>query len=235
MQASCCCLPVLLYPLMAAACYHQHTLCSVSYCCHNLLPSSTFFRPPLLTIDYCCLLLQLLCKPYCCVLLLLPSNAVTVSCLSLLMLPVSPTSASFSCFCCLLLLPPTAADSFHKPGFKLHARILHHLFSTVNSGVIKAPLWDEAAKGPTAYPNNAVFVHEYVSDLLSRSFPNLRPAQLQVPAVCILHATLISGSLLGIRCLLCLTVLSLFRACFCAQCMCAASQCPVLLTFHFDM
>ena len=73
-----------------------------------------------------------------------------------------------------------AADSFHKPGFKLHARILHHLFSIVNSGVIKAPLWDESAKGPTAYPNNAVFVHEFVSDLLSRSFPNLRPAQLQV-------------------------------------------------------
>ena len=72
------------------------------------------------------------------------------------------------------------ADSFHKPGFKLHAKILHHLFTIVNSGVIKAPLWDEAAKGPTAYPNNAVFVHEFVSDLLSRSFPNLRPAQLQV-------------------------------------------------------
>lgn len=72
------------------------------------------------------------------------------------------------------------ADSFHKPGFKLHAKILHHLFTIVNSGVITAPLWDEAAKGPTAYPNNAVFVHEFVSDLLSRSFPNLRPAQLQV-------------------------------------------------------
>ncbi|DBA80101.1 hypothetical protein WJX79_000920 [Trebouxia sp. C0005] len=70
-------------------------------------------------------------------------------------------------------------DSFHKPGFKLHVKILHHLFSIVNSGVIKAPLWDEADKGPTAYPNNAVFVHEFVSNLLSQSFPNLRPAQLQ--------------------------------------------------------
>ena len=73
-----------------------------------------------------------------------------------------------------------AADSFHKPGFKLHAKILHHLFSIVNSGVIKAPLWDESTKGPNAYPTNAAFVHEYVNDLLSRSFPNLRPAQLQV-------------------------------------------------------
>ena len=81
---------------------------------------------------------------------------------------------SYRLFCCC------SADSFHKPGFKVHAKILHHLFSTVNSGVIKAPLWDEAAKGPNAYPNNAVFVHEFVSELLSSSFPNLRPAQLQV-------------------------------------------------------
>ena len=101
------------------------------------------------------------------------------------------------------------ADSFHKPGFKLHAKILHHLFTIVNSGVIKAPLWDEAAKGPTAYPNNAVFVHEFVSDLLSRSFPNLRPAQLQVrrttltvlnavqvKAACITSATLLAFDLL---------------------------------------
>ena len=44
----------------------------------------------------------------------------------------------------------------------------------------------QAVKGPTGYPNNAVFVHEFVSNLLSESFPNLRPAQLQVslPPVC---------------------------------------------------
>ena len=84
-------------------------------------------------------------------------------------------------------VPCGVADSFHKPGFKLHAKILHHLFTIVNSGVIKAPLWDETAKGPNAYPNNAVFVHEFVSDLLSRSFPNLRPAQLQVFAAACLH------------------------------------------------
>ena len=32
----------------------------------------------------------------------------------------------------------------HKPGFKLHARILHHLFGVAASGVIKEPLWDVA-------------------------------------------------------------------------------------------
>lgn len=94
------------------------------------------------------------------------------------------------------------ADSFHKPGFKLHAKILHHLFTIVNSGVITAPLWDEAAKGPTAYPNNAVFVHEFVSDLLSRSFPNLRPAQLKVSQMhlALLAAVQVDGSC-RLRCL----------------------------------
>lgn len=39
------------------------------------------------------------------------------------------------------------ADTFHKPGFKMHARILHHLFSVASGDVVKAPLWDVAAKG----------------------------------------------------------------------------------------
>lgn len=43
--------------------------------------------------------------------------------------------------------PGLRADTFHKPGFKMHARILHHLFEVAGSDVIKAPLWDSAAKG----------------------------------------------------------------------------------------
>ena len=39
------------------------------------------------------------------------------------------------------------ADTFHKPGFKMHARILHHLFSVAGSDVVKGPLWDAAAQG----------------------------------------------------------------------------------------
>lgn len=36
-------------------------------------------------------------------------------------------------------------DTFHTPGFKLHCKILLHLFSLVRSdAVIKAPLWDVA-------------------------------------------------------------------------------------------
>lgn len=36
----------------------------------------------------------------------------------------------FSCFA-------FSADSFHKPGFKLHARILHHLYGVVDGPAIK--------------------------------------------------------------------------------------------------
>ena len=73
------------------------------------------------------------------------------------------------------------ADTFHKPGLKMHAKILHHLFKVVGSDVIKAPLWDVTAQGPTAFPNNAAFVHQRVSQLLSTSFPNMRPQQVEVP------------------------------------------------------
>ena len=72
-------------------------------------------------------------------------------------------------------------DTFHKPGFKLQARILHHLFGVVTDGtVIKAPLWDVSAPGgPNAYASNAAFVQSHVSEMLSTSFPNLRPQQVQ--------------------------------------------------------
>lgn len=35
------------------------------------------------------------------------------------------------------------------------------------------------AKGPTAYPNNAAFVQEFVCSLLASSFPNMTPVQIQ--------------------------------------------------------
>lgn len=103
-------------------------------------------------------------------------------------------------------------DAFHKPGFKLHARILHLLFAVVRpdapppadphrtaslapspqglqpalgqplpggNAVIRAPLWDTATKGPSAYASNADFVREFVTELLATSFPNLTPAQVQ--------------------------------------------------------
>ena len=76
--------------------------------------------------------------------------------------------------------PAFCADTFHKPGFKMQAKILHHLFGIVGGDTIKAPLWDAAAAGPTAYPSNAAYVHEYVTKLLTTSFPNMRPQQVVV-------------------------------------------------------
>jgi hypothetical protein len=48
--------------------------------------------------------------------------------------------------------------------------------------VIKAPLWDVAALGPAAYPSNAAFVQQSTANLLTTSFPNLRPQQVEVRA-----------------------------------------------------
>lgn len=72
----------------------------------------------------------------------------------------------------------TRADSFHKPGFKLHASILHQLFSVLDDATIKAPLWDVAAKGAAAYPSNSAFVREHVAGLLQTSFPNFSAPQV---------------------------------------------------------
>lgn len=77
-------------------------------------------------------------------------------------------------------VPWRITDTFHKPGFKLHARIMHHLFEIVQTTeVIQAPLWDVNAMGPAAFPDNATFVRERLINLLSTSFPNLTPAQVQ--------------------------------------------------------
>ena len=74
------------------------------------------------------------------------------------------------------------ADTMHKPGFKLHARILHHLFGVATSGVIKEPLWDTATTpgGSSAFPSNAAWLQQRLSQLLVHSFPNLRPQQIEV-------------------------------------------------------
>eukprot|EP00898_Chlorokybus_atmophyticus_P003100 jgi/Chlat1/3791/Chrsp259S00289 len=69
-------------------------------------------------------------------------------------------------------------DTFHKPGFKLHALILQHLFTVVDSGAITAPLWDVATLGPTAYPSNSAFISERTKQLLATSFPNMTPVQV---------------------------------------------------------
>jgi exportin-1 len=71
-------------------------------------------------------------------------------------------------------------DGFHKPGFKIHALILQNLFCIAESEQLSAPLWDVAAAGPAGYPNNASFVKEHVSKLLTSSFPNMGRAEAVV-------------------------------------------------------
>jgi len=83
-------------------------------------------------------------------------------------------------------------DTFHKPGFVLQAHILHHLFSVVQSDVIKAPIWDDSL-GTSAYPNNVAFVQTRVSEMLATSFPNLRQQQVQAAVIGMLELKEISS------------------------------------------
>ncbi|XP_058093970.1 protein EXPORTIN 1A [Magnolia sinica] len=68
-------------------------------------------------------------------------------------------------------------DTFHKPGFKLHVLVLQHLFCLADSGSLTEPLWD-AATVPYPYPNNSMFVREYIIKLLGTSFPNMTTAEV---------------------------------------------------------
>ena len=62
----------------------------------------------------------------------------------------------------------------------MQARILHHLFRVVGMNVIKAPLWDVSAQGASAFPSNTAYVEHQVSQLLTSSFPNMQPQQVEV-------------------------------------------------------
>ncbi|TMW64452.1 hypothetical protein Poli38472_013074 [Pythium oligandrum] len=71
-------------------------------------------------------------------------------------------------------------DRLHKPGFKLHAAILRHMFSVVESNQVNVPLWESLPTPPTMPPGktNADFLKEYVANLISTSFPNLSRSQV---------------------------------------------------------
>merc|ERR1711871_1192719 len=65
-------------------------------------------------------------------------------------------------------------DRLHKSAFKMHAVILQHMFRLVQSGQIQTPLWDQQKGG---FENNQVYVKNFVTDLISQSFPNIARAQ----------------------------------------------------------
>ena len=72
------------------------------------------------------------------------------------------------------------ADTFHKPGLKMQARILAHLINVVKSNIVRAPLWDVANQGANPPPDNTTYVQQQMTQLLVSSFPNMQAAQIEV-------------------------------------------------------
>ena len=62
-------------------------------------------------------------------------------------------------------------DTLHKPGFKLQAMILAHLFMAVESGAITAPLWPQ--DGSVTCTSNPQYLRELLLQMFTTSFPNL--------------------------------------------------------------
>jgi exportin-1 len=69
-------------------------------------------------------------------------------------------------------------DTFHKSGFKLQATILSQMFNTVESGGIRAPLWDPSVIQDPALTNQ-VYLRTYVTNLLASAFTNLSRGQVE--------------------------------------------------------
>ena len=69
-------------------------------------------------------------------------------------------------------------DTFHKPGFKLHAQVLQQLFTVVSDGSLTQPLWDAGTPGSATFTSNADFVRQRTRQLLTTSFPNMKPADV---------------------------------------------------------
>lgn len=68
-------------------------------------------------------------------------------------------------------------DTFHKPGFSMHATILKYMLSLLdNDGVLaNEPIWE----GPgNLYPSNRAFVHGKLEEILVTSFPNFNKQQI---------------------------------------------------------
>jgi exportin-1 len=71
-------------------------------------------------------------------------------------------------------------DRLHKTGFKMHATILKHMFTLVESGQITVPLYAgrEAELNVPAGQPNQQFLREYTANMLSTSFGNLSKEQI---------------------------------------------------------
>jgi len=68
-------------------------------------------------------------------------------------------------------------DSDHKAGFKSQSQLLSKLIELVEGNIIKEPLYSEG-QAP-AGTSNAVFLHEYLANMLVSAFPQLQPDQVE--------------------------------------------------------
>jgi exportin-1 len=62
-------------------------------------------------------------------------------------------------------------DRLHKSGFRLQSMILMQIIHSVQLGAVTVPLFDLSAMPPGT--DNVMFMKEYLSNLLSSSFPNV--------------------------------------------------------------
>lgn len=72
------------------------------------------------------------------------------------------------------------ADTFHKPGLKMQAKILAHLLNVVKNNILRGPLWDVSSQGANPPPDNATYVQQQMTQLLVSSFPNMQAVQIEV-------------------------------------------------------
>ncbi|KAG6457277.1 exportin-1 [Manduca sexta] len=63
-------------------------------------------------------------------------------------------------------------DTSHGAGLTMHATILAHMFSLVETGRVTVPL------GPA--PDNVIYIQEYVANLLKTAFPHLTDNQIKI-------------------------------------------------------
>lgn len=77
-------------------------------------------------------------------------------------------------------------DTFHRPGFRLHAQILMHLIGAVGSGQITEPIWDQtqpeevalASSNGSQSAGNGVYLLNHLLKILREAFPNLTEVQV---------------------------------------------------------
>jgi exportin-1 len=75
-------------------------------------------------------------------------------------------------------------DRSHKSGFKLHATVIKHIFTIVETGKVQLPLFDPATVAATS---NQAYIREYVTTILTNAFPHISKtvAQTFVSNLCV--------------------------------------------------